>query len=139
MRIASSEDLLEIEVVDRVSANLPTPNDVELSIEVASDKYRGHAFAWVASAEMNQFIAQLRELERTRTGSAQLTGMSPTKFRLRIYILDRQGHVALEGWISHSTRGQFMQSLEFAFEFDPTSLPKILANYEAIAVVQTDC
>jgi hypothetical protein len=92
MRIASSEDFLEIEVVDRVSANLPTPNDVELSIEVASDKFRGHALAWVASVEMNQFIAQLRELERTRTGSAQLSGMSPTKFRLRICILDRQGH-----------------------------------------------
>jgi hypothetical protein len=132
MQIRDNQDFIEIDVVDRVPGNLPTPGDVELSVEVSSGKFRGQAFAWIEARKLSSFIAQLCDLERSRTGSAEMEGMSPGEFRLRIFSIDRRGHVAIEGRLVHQASQSFRHSIDFGFEFDPTFLPKVVAGFTAI-------
>ncbi|HYT93251.1 MAG TPA: hypothetical protein VEL76_31320, partial [Gemmataceae bacterium] len=75
MEIREGENCVTIEPVDRVPVDLPSAGDVELSLEVSSQQFSGHGFAWVAAPALVAFLGQLRELERRRRGEATLEGL----------------------------------------------------------------
>ena len=79
---------------------------------------------------------QLRELEAKRQGEAAIEGLSPGEFRLRLWSVDRRGHMAVGGLVTklvHKGEGSpYRHSVEFGFEFDPTLLPKVLAGFQEI-------
>src|ERR1051325_9160456 len=100
MVIREGDNSIEFEVVDRVAAHLPTPGDVEFCVAIESNQFRGHGFAWVNAPTLTAFLEQLRELESCRRGSAAMEGMSPGVFRLRIWSIDRRGHIAIAGMIA---------------------------------------
>jgi hypothetical protein len=110
---------------------------VELSVEVSSQRFSGQGFAWVEVPALAAFLVQLRELERQRQGEAALEGLSPEEFRLRIWSVNRRGHLAVGGLVTKRVRqgegSPYRHAIEFAFEFDPTLLPKVLAGFQAIA------
>ena len=137
MEIREGQNCVTIEPVDRVPADLPSAGDVEFLVEVASEQFSGHGFAWVAAPALTVFLAQLRELEETRQGEATIEGMSPEEFRLRIRSVDRRGHMAVGGLVTkrvHKGEGSpYRHAVEFGFEVDPTLLPRMLAGFQAIA------
>lgn len=137
MEIREGSNCLTIEAVDRVPKGLPSDGDVELSVAVASEEFKGHGFAWVGAATMATFMSELRELERLREGEARLEGLSEGEFRLRVWSIDRRGHMAVGGMVTkqvhRGVKSPYVHSLEFGFEFDPTLLPKVLADFESIA------
>jgi hypothetical protein len=100
MTIRDGNNWIEIEIVDRVPSDLPTPGDVELSVAVSSSNFSGQGFTWVESQTFAVFLQQLRELELSRQGSAELEGMSPGEFCLRIASINRRGHMAVIGEVS---------------------------------------
>jgi hypothetical protein len=63
--------------------------------------------------------------------------MSPEDFQLRLLSIDRWGHMAIEGLIASQLHrgvpGRHRHAVEFGFEFDPTLLPKVLTDIQAIA------
>lgn len=136
MEIREGHNCVTIEPVDRVPANLPSAGDVELSVAVASEQFSGRGFAWVAAPAMAAFLTQLRDLEAKRQGEATIEGLSPGEFRLRLWSVDRRGHMAVSGLVTkrvHKGEGSpYRQAVEFGFEFDPTLLPKVLAGFQAI-------
>lgn len=136
MVIREDANWIEIEVVDCVSAKLPTPGDVEVSLAVSSGNFAGQGFAWIEAAALSSFVGQLRELETRRQGSAELERMSSGEFRLRIWSINRRGHMAIAGRIAKQIHkgeaGPYLHSVEFGFEFDPTLLPTLLAGFVAI-------
>jgi hypothetical protein len=141
MEIREGHNCVNIEAVDRARADLPSPGDVELSVEVASEQFSGHGFAWVAAPALAAFLSQLRELEARRQGEAMIEGLSPEEFRLRFWSVDRRGHMAVGGLVTKlvyrgegSRRGSpYRHAAEFGFEFDPTLLPRVLVAFQAIA------
>jgi hypothetical protein len=137
MEIREGQNCVTIEPVDRVPADLSSPGDVQLSVEVASEQFSGHGFAWMAASALAAFVVQLRDLETRRQGEARIEGLSPQEFRLRLWSVDRRGHIAVGGLVTsraHKGEGSsYRHAVEFAFEFDPTSLPRILAGFQAIA------
>jgi hypothetical protein len=137
MEIREGDNYVTIDPVDRVPDVLASAGDVELSIEVASYRFSGQGFAWVAAPALAAFLGQLRELERRRQGEATLEGLSPDEFHLRIWSVNRRGHLAIGGLVTkqvYQAEGSpFRHAIEFGFEFEPTSLPKILAGFQAIA------
>lgn len=137
MEIREGHNCITIEPVDRVPADLPSAGDVELSVEVASEQFCGHGFAWVAAPALAVFLSQLRELESSRQGEATIEGLSPGEFRLRLWSVDRRGHMAVGGLVTKRVHkgeaGPYLHAVEFGFEFDPTLLPKVLAGFQAIA------
>ncbi len=140
MEIRQGHNCVTIEPVDRVPADLPSAGDVELSVEVASEQFSGHGFAWVAASALSVFLAQLLELETRRQGEATIHGLSPEEFRLRLWSVDRRGHMAVGGWVTklvHKGEGSpypYRHAVEFGFEFDPTLLPRVLVAFQAIAL-----
>ena len=136
MEIREGQNCVTIEPVDRVPADLPSAGDVELSVEVASEQFSGHGFAWIAAPAMAAFLNQLRDLEAKRQGEATIEGLSPGEFRLRLWPVDRRGHMAVGGLVTkriHKGEGSpYRHAVEFGFEFDPTLLPKVLADFQAI-------
>jgi len=137
MEIREGNNCVTIHCVDRVPANLSSGGDVELSVEVFSEKFSGQGFAWVAAPALTDFLGQLQQLEERRQGEVMLEGLEPEDFRLRIWSVNRRGHLAIGGLVTklvhHGEGGPYRHAVEFGFEFDPTLLPKILAGFHAIA------
>jgi hypothetical protein len=137
MEIREGHNCITIEPVDCVPADLPAAGDVELSVEVASEQFSGRSFAWVAAPTLASFLAQLRELETRRQGEATIEGLSPEEFRLRLWSVDRRGHMAVSGLVTklvHKREGSpYRHAVEFGFEFDPTLLARVLVAFQAIA------
>ncbi len=137
MEIREGHNCVTIEPVDRVPAGLPSAGDVKLSVEVVSDQFSGHGFAWIAAPALAAYLAQLRELEARRQGRVTIEGLSPEEFRLRLWSVDRRGHMAVGGLVTkrvHNGEGSpYRHAVEFGFEFDPTLLPRVLAGFQAIA------
>jgi hypothetical protein len=136
MVIRESNNCIEIEAVDCVPSQLPAAGDRKLSVVVSSGGYGGQAFAWVAATSLADFLTQLRDLEQRRQGTAALEGLSPNDFRLRVWSVDRRGHLAIGGLIARhllpTEGGPYRHALEFAFEFDPTLLPSVLISFQAM-------
>jgi hypothetical protein len=136
--IRDDNNWVEIEAVDRVASRLPTPGDVEVSVAVCSEKFAGQGFAWLDAGRLATFLKELEELERVRHGAAEIQAMSADDFRLRIWSVDRRGHIAIGGMVSKIIRrgeaGPYRHTLEFGFEFDPTLLPRILVGFREIAL-----
>src|SRR5262245_53440219 len=137
MEIREGHNCVTIEPVDRVPADLPSAGDVELSVDVASEQFSGHGFAWVAARALAAFLGQLAALETNRRGEATIEGLSPGEFHLRLWSVDRRGHMALGGVVTKLVhKGEaspYRHAIEFGFEFDPTLLPRVLAGFQAIA------
>lgn len=101
--------------------------------------FSGAVDAWVLREAWADFLGQLVRLERDRAGEAVLESMSPGELRLRLFALDRAGHMGVEGeLLVYYTAGHRPQvgSLTFdAVEFDPTALPTLVRELTAAAPV----
>ena len=137
MLIREGNNVVEILATDRVADHLPTPGDTRLAITVSSNGFSGQGSAWVEAECLAEFLQQLRALEETRQGAAELESMSPDELRLRIWSVDRRGHLAVGGRVSRWARGydgsdSYRQLVEFGFEFDPTLLPDAVVSFQSI-------
>jgi hypothetical protein len=141
MVIREGDNQIEIAATDRVSDAEPTPGDTELTIRVRSGGFSGEGWAWVSAEALAGFVAQVRRLEVCRQGVADIESMSPCQLRLRIWSVDRLGHLAVGGSLSRRVHSggaaSFTHLFEFGFEFDPSLLPGILAEFESFAAEQS--
>ncbi len=137
MEIREGSNRITIEHVDYVPGNLPWAGSLELSLEVISERFAGHGFAWIDVSAMESFLTQLGDLDEKRQGLARIEGVVPDEFHLRFWSVDRWGHLAVGGRISKHVhevaRSPYFHVLEFAFDFDPSLLPRILAEFRVIA------
>ncbi|HEY9630621.1 MAG TPA: hypothetical protein V6C84_25270 [Coleofasciculaceae cyanobacterium] len=128
MLIREGNNFLEMIATERIPDHLPTPGDTRFEIRVRSSGFAGQGWMWVDLQSLRSFVDQLRELENQRQGEAELSSMSPSQFWLRIVSTDSLGHMALFGQLSRSEH-----ELKFGFSFDPSVLPSIVKDFQAIA------
>jgi hypothetical protein len=126
--IRKGPNFIELVPTDRVPDDLPTAGDIQVSVTVQSQGFTGSGSAWIEAPKLHTFVSQLRELETSRHGTAEVESMSSGQFRLRLFSTDSLGHMALAGRLSRSEH-----ALEFRFEFDPGLLPEVAQRFEAIA------
>lgn len=75
---------------------------------------------------LRRFVDEMRTLERDRRGKAQLIG---TELHLSFTVVDHAGHVHLDAALSQiQAAGEF--HVAAAFAVDPTTLPRILSDFE---------
>ena len=115
-------------VVAEVEA--PTPQssggDVRVDIRVRFGDFSGVADAWILREVWHGFIESLRTLERRRQGEAAVRSISPGELSLRVFSLDRAGHMAVEGEVG-TLHYQREASLRFApIAFDQSRLPELV-------------
>ena len=108
-----------------------------LHVDVSADGFTGkHDQVWFERDEMLGFVAALRQMERVRQGEAELRSFSPDEFRLRLFVADALGALAVEGELRHQSYG-FPAGLgcgmAFVFRVSGEYLLSILRGFEAFA------
>lgn len=128
MVLREGANSLEIAVLDRVPSHLPSAGDTEFFLTIEAEGFCGRGSVWVGAESLKVFVEELRNLEAERRGAAELVGLSPDTFQLRVRITDSVGHALVEGRLA-----KLHQSLEFRFAFDPDQLPALLAEFAIFA------
>jgi hypothetical protein len=71
--------------------------DFLVSIEAEADDFRGHADGHVVGSDMRRFIEDLKRLDQSRNGKAQLSSVAQGEFKVTIQAIDRAGHMGVSG------------------------------------------
>jgi hypothetical protein len=134
IELAEGENRLAIHRLERLPADSPGAGDVRLSIRVESHGFAAAGTAWIEARALDQFVRELGQLEQRRQGEAVLVGMSPDEFELKIYSVDRTGHMAMTGRLVRfvwESANQYRHLLEFGFEFCPSRLQQFVRDFHA--------
>lgn len=139
------DEASSVEIALREVGAPSTPSEGDLGVRVAATAAAngvGGPFAGrndtvgIRYDQWADFLESLRELERTRQGEARVTAMSPAEFQLAVFATDRAGHMAAEGWVGREYGGRdgaFHDRVCFSIEIDPSTLPEIVRQFEAIS------
>jgi hypothetical protein len=111
---------------------------LKFAVEAAARGFAARTETWVERIPLAEFAAALRDLERTRTGRAELLGEDPEDLALTLSAIDRVGHVLLEFSVTRlSLVGDAAHpvTLRFSggFELDPGLLPSLAYVFTALA------
>ena len=103
-----------------------------LSVGVGRGDFRGVlAEVWLEPGELEGFVKELRDLEKSRQGRASLSAENSLDFKLVIASTDRSGHLEVSGNLACSDR-EASASIAFRFDIDPSALPQVLRDFELI-------
>lgn len=108
---------------------------LKFAVEASVRGFSARTESWVERIALRDFTAALVELERTRSGRAELQGQDPEDLGLTLSALDRVGHILLEFTISRASLvGDAMKptalKLAGAFEADPSQLPGLVTQFK---------
>jgi hypothetical protein len=125
IRFNDGNDFIEIRLMEEAETDIPSKGDGVFHVSVRSADYSGQTKDWVEADVLRLFCSDLIALGAKRTGEASLVGMSPDGMRVRVFAIDKLGHMAVEGKIGHRVYREhraFFHSASFGFEFDPSQL-----------------
>lgn len=144
MEIREDDNVLEILHLETSPTGTPAAGDLRLSLRVSSAGFSGLSESvWTDCESYRSFLAALSLVERNRNGVARLDALgSPDECWLEVRALDRSGHMAVFGriscWSTLNNRSEgFHRAVEFGFEFCPSKLPEILAEFRCFAETAT--
>mgnify|MGYP001801249072 CR=1 FL=1 len=107
-------------------ANLPSFEDLEISVLVETNGFVGHnSSIGILRDDFMKFASDLLKLEQSRQGRTVLKSMSPDDLNLSIESISRLGHMYVSGTVGKWCRvgpKPFMSSVGFGFEIEPTLL-----------------
>lgn len=113
-----------------------TPDALCFAVKAACGGFNGRSDeVWIEPAALRAFVAALKRLDERREGDTELSAVPPHDLTLRIFALDRAGHLGVEGHLSRTEyvgREPRRIGTSFAFEIDPGSLPNIIRRFEAL-------
>lgn len=139
MILGTGAEQLELTVLDveRDVARIAAGGDVLVAVRARVRDFSGAVEAWVLRDAWAHFLGQLARLEAARTGEAVLESVSPGELRLRLFAVDRAGHMAAEGEIAavYTAVGRSRRTgMSFApIAVDPTALPTLLRELQRAA------
>ena len=104
--------------------------DFVVSCEARVRQFTGANAAVVVGSEWARFLSDLQVLERDRRGEAALRGSGFDELNLRVFAVDRAGHMAIEGELSDRTVDEgAVLTLKFGpVVFDPSNLASLVAE-----------
>ncbi len=111
---------------------------LKFAVEAEARGFAAHTETWVERIPLAEFAAAVGNLERTRTGRAELLGEDPEDLALTLSAMDRVGHVLLEFSVTRlSLVGDAARPLTLrfsgGFELDPGLLPGLASEFTALA------
>ncbi len=103
----------------------PTSRDLVVAVDLRLPTLSARTSVWIHRDDWDGFVDALESLERTRSGEARVTAMSPGELDLVVRVLDRAGHVGVEGLVGEEGRDAWQVRFS-TFAIDPTSLPALV-------------
>lgn len=136
--IGRDDEHLELEEMERVPTQLPTPGDVQVKVTLRLQDFRGsYSNVWLSKPDLERFVEDLELLVETRKTTAKLNGMSPGEFSLELRPYDSLGHFEASvqlGRHQYSGPTYWPTVLSGGFEVEPSDLVSILAGFRALLV-----
>jgi hypothetical protein len=129
-----SGDHLRITLLEVASDDFVSAGDLRVRVEVSSDGFVGSCYGvWLPSAEFEDFLEDLTNLEATRSGEVSLRSTNdPCRVELRIYSFDSSGHLAARGFLlraGYGPRRRKTQMITFDIEFDGGCFQQLLRDF----------
>ena len=135
MRIGTDRAYVDLQILE-VLTDPQAAGDTRVEATVDVEGFRGtYSQVWFGSSGLTVFVQNLRALLSDCEGTARLQAMSPQEFSLEI---SRKGahqwvkvDVHLER-VVHGGDGMGRASVHGWFELDPSLLPAVLSEFEAL-------
>ena len=136
MRIENENSFVEFEFEEYIEFR----SDVDCRIEVFCRNFSGQVNSvWFSRNNIDLFIQQIEELDKTRQGKAELFNMGsqtePNPLEFTIFSTDNLGHLAVQAalqkfsYLSHPAN---TLKVTVSFEFDPSLLPSIIVDFRKL-------
>jgi hypothetical protein len=117
-------------------ARTPAEGDLGINVSVDGESFRGrNTTVWIGRADWAAFLQNLRNLERSRQGQAQVEGMSPGEFQLAVFATGKSGRIVAEGWVGREYTGRagtLRDRVSFSVELDPSRIAVLVAEAESL-------
>lgn len=130
MLICGYQSIVDVTTEEIVPAEDGPDAPVAFKVHVESHGFSATRLVPIGQREVRTFLSQLRAIERVRQSAATLAGQSPDDFQMRIGFVDRSGRATVSGRLAATEAGAHAPALDFGFEFDPDTLPVIVAEAE---------
>src|ERR1041385_150373 len=85
---------IELVKIESVKEHYPS-HKIEVKLQTENLKAHFDNYIWISNKDVETFILQLDNLDKTRKGKAILTSMSPGEFELSFKAVDALGHIAV--------------------------------------------
>jgi hypothetical protein len=97
MKIGNDNEYIELEKLERIPEKLPGAGDVNLSVSLNFQKFKGtYSGIWLEAPEIKAFIHQLEGFDHGKKSTARITSMSPEELILEIRSSDKLGLIEIE-------------------------------------------
>ena len=124
MVIGDERFRLEIQPLEVLRAPAEGAGDVRAAVAVRCHAFSGaNRNVYFQRAAWARFAAELRALERSGRGEAELRSESPNDFRARFYMSDWVRHLGVEGHVGAiAFVGSVAREITLTFEFELDTL-----------------
>lgn len=130
MLICGRQSIVEVVTSDRIPAEDGPSEAVDFTIRVETYGFVATRRVFIEQREARTFVSHLRAIAQVGQAAATLTATPPSDFQLRIGFIGDTGRALASGRLSATDAGEHAPALEFGFEFDPATLPTIIAECE---------
>jgi hypothetical protein len=135
MRIGSDKEHVDLLALERSPSGAPLEH-IRVKVTVTLQEFLGtYDSVYLELPALAEFIKSLTRLEHTRSGEAELQGMSPGEFSLKLRSRDNLGHLVVEVMLQryqYSGPTYWPTKVSGGFELEPTDLPKIVNQFRAL-------
>jgi hypothetical protein len=138
MRIGTENEHLDLELLGRDGQPgiPPRRRDLQVKATLKLQEFGGsYSGVWLFEPDVVRFVDELQAIVESRRGTAKLDSMSPGELTLELRPTDPVGHFELSVRMSrHQWSGPtyWPTTVSGGFEVDPTCLPAILRDFEAL-------
>ena len=136
MRIGTDVEHVDLVVLERSESSIATRGDVRIKVTVTLRDFSGaYDSVYLDQSTLAGFLEAITDMERTRSGSAELKSMSPNEFSLQVRSRDSLGHFVVEVALQrfqYSGPTYWPTTVSGGFELDPTELPRLAQQFRAL-------
>ena len=130
MLICGYQSVVDVTTEEVIPAEDSPSALVVFTVRVESYGFTATRQIRIAQHDARTFVSHLRAIERVRQASATLSAPQKEEFELRIGFIPDSARVMVSGRLAATEAGLSAPALDFGFEFDPATLPTILAEAE---------
>ena len=140
MRVGNERLFVRFEFKEAVPEHLPGATVISCSVEIYCDGSGGRIESvWFSREDIDRFLSELRILEGSRKGSANLANLGSLSgdnpLRFEIHSIDNAGHYAVRADLSKfNYLGEDIESLKISvsFSIDDGDLSPILIGFRKL-------
>jgi len=137
MKLGNDQSFVEFAFVQRAPENSPGAGDVSCSVIAAKNAFRGGIpSVWFSREDLDDFLRQLEQLERTRNGLVKLSNLSSLSdynpLTLEIFSIDHRGNLGVKVELlrlSYDWDEQEPLKMSISFPIDGERFGEVVAGF----------